>query len=178
MPESNTPINNLPNNSSDDNQPLAVDINVMHEAAVDDALLSRVTREILRDHNISRGAISIAIVDDPTIRRLNVQYLQHDYETDVLSFVLECDADSGLLEGEIIASLDTATNVAAELNAKPSDELLLYIIHGMLHLVGYGDKNEADKLEMRAAERKYMTYAGADYREPSEPTDDDLEDWQ
>ena len=169
MPESNTPINNQPNNPTDSDEPLlSIDINVMHEASVDDALLSRVTREILRDHGISRGAISIAIVDDPTIRRLNNQYLQHDYETDVLSFVLEQDPGVGLLEGEIIVSFDTATNVAAELNAKPADELLLYVIHGTLHLVGFGDKNDADKLEMRAAERKYMTAAGANYCEDNE----------
>lgn len=46
--------------------------------------------------------------------------------------------------------------------------MLLYVIHGTLHLVGFGDKNDADKLEMRAAERKYMTAAGANYCEDNE----------
>ena len=64
--------------------------------------------------------------------------LNHDWPTDVLSFVLE--DDDGHLEGEVIISADTAAAAAAELGWPPAAEQLLYVIHGMLHLVGYRDK--------------------------------------
>ena len=171
MPESNTPIKNLPDN---DEVPLSVDINIQHDSetnryAEDSVLrIQKTTFSILSDHDISRGSISIAVVDDPTIRKLNNQYLQHDYETDVLSFVLEYKQETGYLEGEIIVSLDTAVRVAKEIGSTPADELLLYVVHGTLHLVGFGDKDEADREEMRQAEQKYMLAAGAQYHAPTE----------
>ena len=64
--------------------------------------------------------------------------MNHDWPTDVLSFVL--DDDDGHLEGEVIISADTAAAAAAEVGWPAAAEQLLYVIHGMLHLVGYRDK--------------------------------------
>ena len=61
---------------------------------------------------MNRAEISIAIVDDQRMHALNRQYLQHDYPTDVLSFVLECDEAAKSLDGEIIASADYAAREA------------------------------------------------------------------
>src|SRR5215211_4469736 len=80
----------------------------------DENLLRQAAEAILADAGVERGSLSIAIVDDPTIHQLNKQYLQHDYPTDVLSFVLEHEADR--LEGEVIVSADTAIRSAAQLN--------------------------------------------------------------
>jgi probable rRNA maturation factor len=109
---------------------------------------------ILRDHGPPSCRISIAVVDDPTIHELNRQFLQHDYATDVLSFVLEFTTE--LLEGEIVVSGDTAAAQAGEYNTTPEEELLLYVIHGILHLVGFDDHEEADQAEMRRAEQDYL----------------------
>lgn len=171
MPESNIPIKNPPDS---DEVPLSVDINIMHDSETDRYANNSVLRiqettlSILRDHDIRRGSVSVAVVDDETIHKLNNQYLQHDYETDVLSFVLEYDEETSCLEGEVIVSLDTAVRVAKEIGSNPADELLLYIVHGTLHLVGFGDKEVDDKKEMRLAEQKYMLAAGAQYHAPSE----------
>jgi probable rRNA maturation factor len=113
---------------------------------------------ILVDSQFATAYISIAVVDDPTIHALNVQYLQHNYPTDVLSFVLEETEDR--LEGELVVSTDTALREAAEAGWSPQDELLLYIIHGMLHLVGYDDHAPADQVEMYAAEAHYLQALG------------------
>ena len=93
----------------------------------------------------------MAAVDDRTIHQLNRRYLDHDYPTDVLSFVLE--EGPGTVEGEIIVSGDTAAASAPGYGWPAQDELLLYVIHGMLHLVGYDDKSPADAARMRQAER-------------------------
>jgi len=119
---------------------------------------------IADDHEISRSEISVAIVDDPTMRKLNQQYLQHDYETDVLSFVLDWDEATGSLLGQLIVSTDTAATLAADVGSTMQEELLLYVIHGMLHLVGYDDKQPAAAVEMRAAEKEYLSRFNIQHR--------------
>ncbi len=97
----------------------------------------------------------------------NSRWLQHDYETDVLSFLLEYDDNRGLLSGQLIVSTDTAESVATELGMTMEQELLLYIIHGTLHLVGLDDKTDTAASEMRAAEQEYLQRLGVDYHWPT-----------
>ena len=82
--------------------------------------LESVVRKIVVDHGYQNGEVSLAIVHDPTIHQLNREHLQHDYPTDVLSFLWESDAR---LEGEVIVSADTATATAAEYHWRPQDEV-------------------------------------------------------
>jgi probable rRNA maturation factor len=131
--------------------------------AAADPRLEQAVAAILSEALVDRATLSIAIVDDPTIHSLNRQYLDHDYPTDVLSFLLE--RDKGSLEGEVIVSLDTAARRAAEFGWSAADELLLYVIHGTLHLVGYDDQAEAARSEMRAAERRTLAIFGIEPRE-------------
>lgn len=126
--------------------------------AVDREQLTQVARAVLQDHGPATCRVSIAVVDDPTIHQLNRQYLQHDYATDVLSFVLEQSAES--LEGEVVVSSDTAQTQAHHYGWSPADELLLYVIHGLLHLVGYDDQSDAARHEMRCAEGIYLGQFG------------------
>jgi probable rRNA maturation factor len=113
---------------------------------------------VLGDSSFTSADISLAVVDDPAMHRLNRQFLEHDYPTDVLSFVLE-DMDSRL-EGEVIISADTAATEAAEHGWSTAAEMLLYVVHGTLHLVGYRDKSPDEMAEMRAAEAKYLAQFG------------------
>ena len=126
---------------------------------------------ILEDHGIQESEISIAIVDDPTIRQFNNNYLGHDYETDVISFVLEHDQDRHYLTGQLIVSAETAETVALEIGVPMEDELLLYVVHGTLHLVGLDDKQPSLAHEMRSAEQDYLHRLGVDYRWPSSDPD-------
>ncbi len=118
------------------------------------ARLQLAVQRITKDHGYGRGEISIAVVDDATIRELNRHYLQHDWATDAITFPLEDDGD--WLEGEIVVSRETADRIAANLPWTADDELLLYVIHGALHLVGFDDQDEAAQCAMKAAERKYL----------------------
>ena len=94
----------------------------------------------MADSNFDSARLSLAVVDDPTIHELNRRHLNHDWPTDVLSFVLE--ERDGHLEGEVILSADTAAAAATEVGWPAAAEQLLYVIHGMLHLVGYRDKTD------------------------------------
>ena len=138
-----------------------LDIAVANEcpaADVDARRLWRAVQAILADARITRGEVSIAIVDDARMHELNRRYLNHDYPTDVLSFVLARDGER--LDGQIIASFDYAAREAARYGWNADDELLLYAIHGALHLAGYDDSSPETKREMRAAEKKYLAQFG------------------
>lgn len=138
----------------------AIEVLIANETdvAVDVDRLEQAVVGALAGSSFSCGSISVAIVDDATIHRLNRQFLDHDYPTDVLSFVLEDEPPR--LEGEIIVSTDTAARCAAELHWPAADELLLYVIHGALHLCGYGDKESAAEAAMRAREASLLDALG------------------
>ncbi len=114
--------------------------------------------QVFADAGIRGGEVSIAVVDDPTIHQINNQYLQHDYPTDVISFVFDRQGET--LHGEIIVSSDTAAASCAEYGWPEADELLLYVVHGALHLVGYDDKSPEKEVLMRQAERATMRKLG------------------
>ena len=109
-------------------------------------------------------SLSIALVDDARIRELNRRYLDHDHETDVIAFPLE-DGDGdgasgdGLL-GEVVVSTETAIRQAAERGRAPLDELLLYVVHGALHLLGYDDHEPDDRAAMHAKEAAVLAACG------------------
>ncbi|MGI5831660.1 MAG: rRNA maturation RNase YbeY [Thermoguttaceae bacterium] len=117
-------------------------------------------RRILTDAGFRRGLVEVTITNNPSIHRLNAQSLGHDYPTDVLAFETECDPESGLLEGNVIVSDETAAERAADYGWSAESELLLYVVHGALHLVGYNDHTQDDEPQMRAKEREYLALVG------------------
>lgn len=154
MPESNIPINNLP----DKNRLAGFQIEIANQQPCEIAFrpIQEIVKTIVRDAGFQHAEISIAIVDDPTIHHLNHTYLDHDYATDVLSFVLGKDEQNSFIEGEIVVSADTARRQSAEIGWAFECELLLYLVHGALHLVGFDDKSEKERFAMREAEKKYL----------------------
>ncbi len=116
--------------------------------------MKKVIRTIATDYGWEHGDISIALMSDSEIRELNSKHLSHDHATDVISFDLTSRDD--FLEGEIIASVETADREAIEHGWQGDDELLLYIIHGMLHMVGLRDKKPKETKVMREAEEHYL----------------------
>ena len=135
--------------------------------AVDAGRLSDAIRGVLCEAGVRHGSVSLAVVDDPEIHRLNRRHLNHDYPTDVLSFLLEKGDDR--LEGEIIISADTAAAAAARFGWTTEDELLLYAIHGALHLVGYDDQDPAGQAEMRSQEAAALSRFGLSPRYEENP---------
>jgi probable rRNA maturation factor len=145
--------------------PLTIEISDEQTAhATDHARLRKAVRLVLQAASIRSAEISIAIVTDEQMHALNRQYLDHDYPTDVLSFVLERDESAGRLEGEIVVSADYADREAAHYGWTTNDELLLYVIHGCLHLVGHDDQAPQGQAAMRAAEAKHLAEFGLKHR--------------
>jgi probable rRNA maturation factor len=101
--------------------------------------------------------VSVAVVDDDEMQAHNQRHLQHDYPTDVLSFLM---ADSPGIEGELLLSADTARREAAARGHPAYHELLLYAVHGVLHLLGFDDHTPGDRRRMRRAERETLQALG------------------
>ena len=124
----------------------------------DAAPLIDMVRRVLQGEGTTSAVISVALVNDDTIHRLNRQFLGHDYATDVLSFPL--GQEDGHLEGEIVVSAETAARQAERYAWSPADELLLYLVHGSLHLAGYDDAADDERQEMRNREAEYLGQVG------------------
>ena len=126
--------------------------------ALDEARIRTAVDTVLEAAGVIDAEISLAFVDNQRIHELNKKFLQHDFPTDVISFVLERDENG--LEGEVVVSAEMALVIAPRWNWPPEHELLLYVVHGVLHLVGYDDTTDAAAVEMRRAERATLAHLG------------------
>lgn len=93
------------------------------------------------------ACVDILIVDDDAMSTHNWTYLKHRGTTDVISFDLSEPGDSGLT-AQLIISAETARRVGPENDLSPQTELLLYILHGLLHVIGYDDQTPEDREHM------------------------------
>ncbi len=125
---------------------------------VDEDQLREAVCKVVTDAKFLEGELSVAIVDNAEIHELNRRFLEHDYPTDVISFPLEVAPPR--LDGEIVASAEMALASAAEIGWPAEAELLLYVVHGALHLVGHDDHDAERAVEMRAAEQYYLDLCG------------------
>ncbi|MEC7502446.1 MAG: rRNA maturation RNase YbeY [Planctomycetota bacterium] len=127
-------------------------------AKVDQERLKQGIQLVLRDYEVKRAVIGLAIVTDDTIQKMNKRFLDHDYATDVLSFPLsDSEHETDVLEGEIAISFDTAQKRSGEFGWGTENELLLYAVHGTLHLVGLSDQTREERTLMRRAEQKILS---------------------
>lgn len=109
------------------------------------AACKRAAEAVLKDRKVV-----VALVDDKTIAELHERFLDKPGPTDVLSFP----------HGEIVVSGDTASREAKRRGVAPIHELVLYVVHGALHLKGYDDRKPKDRSRMRAAERRVLKTLG------------------
>lgn len=105
------------------------------------------------------GDISFIFCSDEFLLSMNRQYLDHDTYTDIITFDYSKEPSSGSgqakqlpISGEIYISIDRVRENAEKFSKTFEDELHRVIIHGVLHLLGYGDKSKAAKEEMRKQE--------------------------
>lgn len=107
-----------------------------------------------------QGTLNVILTEASAMAEMNEQFLQHEGRTDVLTFDLRGDGDYLVDEDDCVAEVYVCPDVAIEYSAKfgttPSSELVLYIVHGMLHLAGEDDLEDGARALMRQAERRVM----------------------
>jgi probable rRNA maturation factor len=116
--------------------------------------LSRTAERALAAVGRLGAAVEIAVVDDAEIRALNARFRGVRRRTDVLAFPLETPGAGGELVGQVVISAEAAARQARRLRVPRRLELSLLVTHGVLHLVGYDDRDpvEADLMHRRERE--------------------------
>lgn len=104
---------------------------------VEGKLLNKIAHRALEVLGLSKAELSIVLVSDPQIRRLNKLYRNKDKPTDVLSFPIGEKVKGWLILGDIVISVDTARRQAKELGYSLEEELKRLLVHGLVHLLGY-----------------------------------------
>lgn len=148
-----------------DREPLELEIVNRHGLlTVDHELVRRAVERVLAAERVVSAELSLVLTHDAEIHRINREYLGHDYPTDVISFSLAPDgeavASSHQVQGELIVSLDTARQVASAQGWSLQAEVILYVVHGLLHLCGYDDETDETRVIMRQREREILSGLG------------------
>ena len=102
------------------------------------------------------GEITVCFIDDKKIKGLNRKFLHRYIATDVLAFDLSGEGNKKVMFADIAISTEAAIRNAKVFKVTPLYELSLYVIHGVLHLLGYRDRSVKQKIIMRKKEKKYV----------------------
>jgi probable rRNA maturation factor len=107
----------------------------------------------LEQYGFRLGELNYVFCDDAYLLKLNVEFLSHDTLTDIISF----DYTMGkLVSGDVYISVERVSDNAKDLKIAQDEEMRRVMIHGVLHYMGFKDKNQADKLTMRVEEDKCL----------------------
>ena len=131
--------------------------NLQKHYKIKDNKIKQVVEEVLGKKS-SSAKLSIAFVDNNEIKKLNKRYFDSDDVTDVIAFPL--DNHKNALNGEIVISVETAVDTAVKENVDVEGEIVLYVVHGLLHLLGYSDVNREDAIIMHEKESKILKALG------------------
>lgn len=101
--------------------------------------------------------VELVYVDETEITRINKEYLDHDYVTDIITFRLDDGVDNSAIEGTIYCCAQRITEQAAEFKESQKDEFLRVMIHGLIHLIGYNDQTPEEKKEMTLLEDHFLS---------------------
>jgi probable rRNA maturation factor len=127
------------------------------------AHVAYVRRNLLAAHAMFRPALhemSLALVGERRMAELHERFMGIAGSTDVLTFELEHDARGRVVAGEVVVCVPFALREAKRQKIQPKKELLLYALHGMLHLCGYDDRTDRDFNQMHHREDQILNALG------------------
>ena len=109
---------------------------------------------VIVSENKTEGEINYIFCDDEYLHKINVEYLNHDTLTDIISFDYTMGNE---ISGDIFVSVERVLDNSKDYNTSFEDELKRVLVHGVLHYCGYKDKSEADEVLMRSKEDEKLT---------------------
>jgi probable rRNA maturation factor len=115
--------------------------------------IKRLIEKVISEENKISGDLNFIITDDVLLKEINIEFLKHNYLTDVISFN---DSKENKISGEIYVSLNTVKVNAINYNVSLREELIRVLVHGVLHLCGYDDNKCSKQEEMRRLENYWL----------------------
>ena len=109
---------------------------------------------VIVSENKTEGEINYIFCDDEYLHKINVEYLDHDTLTDVISFDYTMGNE---ISGDVFVSVERVLDNSKDFNTSFDDELKRVLVHGILHYCGYKDKSEVDEALMRSKEDEKLT---------------------
>ncbi|GJQ03753.1 rRNA maturation RNase YbeY [Capnocytophaga canimorsus] len=109
--------------------------------------------KIIASEEKELGELNYIFCDDNYLHQINVQYLDHDTLTDIITFDY---TQEQIISGDIFISVERVADNAKDFNVDFQTELLRVMAHGVLHLCGYKDKSDAESNQMRSKEEEKM----------------------
>jgi probable rRNA maturation factor len=133
----------------------AIQFNFLHPIALQDRTrLKRLLASLFKKEKKQLGELLYIFCSDDYLLQINLEYLNHNYFTDIITFDLS-EKDQ-LINAEIYISVDRVRENAREFGCSVRQELHRVMFHGALHLCGYKDKKPKDALLMREMEDKWL----------------------
>ncbi len=137
-------------------------INILDEQSslkLDHDQIKALAQTVISSENWETDEVTIHFVETQRIIDLHQEFFNDPTTTDCISFPMDEKGAQGYhVLGEIFVCPETAIRYAAENSEDPVKETALYVVHGLLHLMGYDDIDESDRMEMRAAEKRHMDH--------------------
>jgi rRNA maturation RNase YbeY len=116
-------------------------------------LLKKWLKDLILQEHASPGQINIVFTSDSNVLELNKKYLSRDYLTDIITFDY---TENQLVAGDLFISIIRVKENSERFDVTFNMELKRVIVHGILHLLGYGDRNKKEKSLMRQMEDRYL----------------------
>lgn len=117
--------------------------------------LSNFIKKFIESKGYKLGEINYIFCDDAYLLRLNIEFLNHDTFTDIISFD---NTVGSLISGDIFISVERVSENATDFKVSFLDELYRVMIHGVLHFMGYKDKSLSEKEKMRNLENEFLLF--------------------
>jgi rRNA maturation RNase YbeY len=120
----------------------------------DEASVSTWISNLINEEDCREGEINYVFCSDDYLHKINIDFLDHDTLTDIISFDYSVGKE---LHGDIYISIDRVIDNAKDFDVQFKDELARVMVHGVLHYCGYKDKSEEDVMIMRSKEDYYLS---------------------
>lgn len=121
--------------------------------------IEQLAQAVVSHEGLSYDEVALHFITNEEMCRLHAEHFDDPSPTDCISFPMDEPGDGPYtLLGDVFVCPETAIGYAAIHDKNPYEELTLYVVHGLLHLMGYDDIADQDRKEMRAAEKKHLNH--------------------
>ena len=115
--------------------------------------LKKWINSVIHSEKNESGVINFIFTSDNYLLNINKEYLSHNYYTDIVTFNY---CEKNIINGDVFISIETVKNNSTRFDVTFIEELYRVMIHGILHLIGYDDKSDEEKVVMKEKENYYL----------------------